>query len=50
MSTMELIHMHAELTKAVSDAVVKALKAGMAHEDVAAILSRIVELLEAGDD
>lgn len=50
MSTAELIAMHAELTKVVSDAVVKALKAGMSREDVAAILTRVSEMLEAGDD
>jgi hypothetical protein len=50
MSTGDLITMHAELTKTVSDAAVAALKAGMSRDDAAAILQRIAELLEAGDD
>lgn len=41
---------HAELTQAVTAAIVAALAAGMTSEDVAAAVQRCVELLEQEDD
>ena len=38
---------HAELTQAITAACIKAMEAGMDKADVAAVLARIVELLEA---
>ena len=40
---------HSELTAAIVAACTKALKAGMSQEDVAAVLARVQELIEAGD-
>jgi len=40
---------HAELTQAVTQAIVTALAAGMTREDVAAAVQRCVELLEQED-
>jgi hypothetical protein len=50
MTMMEKLMSNAQLTQAVTDACVKALKAGMSAEDVAAVLARVQELIEAGDD
>jgi hypothetical protein len=41
---------HAELTQAVTQAILAALAAGMTREDVAAAVTRVVELLEQEDD
>ena len=41
---------HAELVQAVTDACVKALNAGFAREDAAAVLARVQELLEQEDE
>jgi len=41
---------HTELTQAVTAAIVAALAAGMTREDVAAAVTRCVELLEQEDD
>ena len=41
---------HAELTQAITQAIVTALATGMAREDVAAAVTRVVELLEQEDD
>ena len=41
---------HAELTNAITQAILAALAAGMTREDVAAAVTRVVELLEQEDD
>jgi hypothetical protein len=50
MTVTEKLMSNAQLTQAVTDACVKALKAGMSPEDVVAVLVRVQELIEAGDD
>jgi hypothetical protein len=50
MTVMERLMSNAQLTQALTDACVKALKAGMSNEDVAAVLARVQEIIEAGDD
>lgn len=40
---------HASLTQAIVDAILAALAAGMTREDVAAAVTRCVELLEQND-
>jgi hypothetical protein len=50
MTVMEKPMTNAQLTQAVTDACVKALKAGLSYEDIAAVLARVTEILEGGDD
>ncbi len=45
----KLLVTHAELTQAITDACLKALKAGMEASDVQSVLTRIAELIEAGE-
>jgi hypothetical protein len=44
---VKVLMTHAELTQAITAACAKAMEAGLDKADVAAVLNRIVELLEA---
>lgn len=48
-SVIAMITAHATLTQAVTDAVKQAIEAGLPKADVAAVLTRLVELLEADE-
>jgi hypothetical protein len=48
-NTLTMIKAHAELTQTLAAAITAALEAGMSKQDAAAVLSRLVEIIESED-
>jgi hypothetical protein len=50
MTASEVLMAHAKLTERVTAATLEAIKGGLTRDEVAAVLARIQEIIENGDD